>query len=448
MTKTLPFSLFLSLLLSFSGNVQAQSQTQLTQIETATTKRPSDSNQELHERIIKSTAWLKLLEVLDKKYLGAVDETALSTFCRLALESAAPRTDKEASDSCYKTAISYLLPLAEFIPSEKLATLKKKPVFLGIGLELGIQDEYLKVVSTIESGAAHRGGVMAGDVILTLDGVSTKSQSLDSLVSRMRNTSASYTNLKIARRGVDQALSFDIPREEVKITSCRGRLLAADTGYLRASQFIDETRSQALMVIRRMEKENQGPLRNLILDLRGNPGGALPAIVGMAEPFIPASKLVLITKDKHGEKHEYRTTAEESSTESVSRLAPEIKSELKQIHLIILTDKLSGGGSESLIAALREYRPVTLMGEKTSGSNKVTEIVEIGNGSAIKMATATLYAPNEVSLPEDGIVPDRMVAFPSLSKADYGNSMNDPVLQAALLSIQENRKDQVKQKLD
>ncbi|WP_162042678.1 hypothetical protein [Undibacterium sp. YM2] len=97
MTKTLPFSLFLSLLLSFSGNVQAQSQTQLTQIETATTKRPSDSNQELHERIIKSTAWLKLLEVLDKKYLGAVDETALSTFCRLALESAAPaRIKKQA----------------------------------------------------------------------------------------------------------------------------------------------------------------------------------------------------------------------------------------------------------------------------------------------------------------------------------------------------------------
>ena len=447
MNKILPLSLFLSLLFCFAENVQAQNLAQLTQDET-TTKRSSVSNQELHKHIIKSAAWLKFLDALDKKYLGTVDETALSTFCRLALESVDSHTDKEASDLCYKTVISYLLPLAEFIPAEKFAALKKKPIFFGVGLELRIQDEYLKVVSTIESGAAHRGGVMAGDVILALDGVSTKSQSLDSLVSRMRNTSASYTNLKIARQGMDQVLNFDIPREEIQIISCKGRLLAPDTGYLRANQFIDETRSQALMVIRRMEKENQNPLRNLILDLRGNPGGILPAVAGMAELFIPSNRLVLIIKDKRGQKREYRANAEGFSTKSVPKLDPEVKSDLKQIRLVILTDKLSGGGSEALIAAMREHRPVTLMGETTSGSNKVTEIVEIGNGSAIKLATATLYAPNEVSLSEDGIVPDMMVASPGLSKADYGNSNSDPVLRAAMLSIQGSRKDQVTHKLD
>lgn len=448
MNKILSLSLSVFLLFCRSENVQAQHLAQLTQTENAPTKYPSDSYKELYERIMESEAWLKFLDVLDKKYLGTVDKTKLSTFCRLALESVSPRTDKEASDVCFKTAISYLLPLAEFIPAEKLAALKKKLIFFGLGLELGIQDEYLKVVSTIESGAAHRGGVMAGDVILALDGVSTKSQSLDSLASRMRSTSASYTNLMIARQGIDQVLNFDILREEIQIISCRGRLLTPDTGYLRANQFVDETRYQALMAIRKMEKENQGPLRNLILDLRGNPGGILPAIAGMAELFIPANKIVLITKDKRGGKHEYRANAEGFSTKSVSKFDPDVKSELKQMRLIILMNKLSGGGSEALIAAMREHRPVTLMGETTSGSNKVTEFIELGNGSALKIASATLYAPNEVSLPGDGIVPDMMVASPGLSKADYGNSKNDPVLQAALLSIQESRKDQVTKKLD
>lgn len=286
--------------------------------------------------------------------------------------------------------LATLDPHSGYMPSDiyKEAQVETKGKFGGVGIQIGIRDKKLTVVAPIEDTPADRAGIQALDHISKVDGETTKDMTLLDAVHRMRGPQGTKVTLTVIREGVDEEIVVNLIRDEITIQSVRGRMLDDDIGYLRITQFQEQTANDQKKVLSELKEKG---MKSLIIDLRNNPGGLLSAAVGATEQFIPPGKLVVSIKNRQGKRDEYHANAGDPLT---------------NIPIIVLVNAGSASGSEILAGALQDWGRAVIVGTQTFGKGSVQTMLPLSDGSGLRLTTAKYFTPDDRSIHGTGITPN------------------------------------------
>lgn len=282
--------------------------------------------------------------------------------------------------------------------------------FGGLGIEVGMEDGFVKVVSPIDDTPAQRAGIKSGDFIVRIDGKPVKGMSLDDAVTLMRGKPGSKIELTVLREGEDKPLEFTIERAVIKVASVKGRLLAPGFAYLRLSQFQSNTAEEMLKKIDALQKENKAPLQGMVLDLRNNPGGVLNSAVTVSDAFLTGGKIVYTEGRDMGSQLKFS-----AAQDDVLDGAP----------IVVLVNSGSASASEIVAGALQDHGRALIVGEETFGKGSVQTIIPINNSAALKLTTARYYTPNGRSIQAEGIMPDIELEEVVISAKETEASLGD-----------------------
>jgi len=263
--------------------------------------------------------------------------------------------------------------------------------FGGLGIEVTLEDGVIRVVAPLDGTPADRAGIQSGDLIIRLDGMTVKGDSLDNAVEQMRGEPGSEITLTIVREGVDQPFDVTLKRAIIQLHSARGELLDDHYGYVRLSQFQSGTGASVRRQLERLEEQAGGPLIGLVLDLRNNPGGVLNGAVEVSDLFLREG-VIVSTRGR---------TADADYTFSAAA-----RDALDGAPLVVLVNQGSASASEIVAGALQDHGRALILGTKTFGKGSVQTILPMNNGAALKLTTARYYTPNGRSIQATGIEPD------------------------------------------
>ena len=280
--------------------------------------------------------------------------------------------------------------------------------FGGLGIEVGAEDGFVRVISPIDDTPAFRAGIKSGDFIIKVDETSLRGISLTEAVKRMRGEAGTEAKLTILRRGEAKELVFNVKRAIIDIQSVRSRLIEPGYAVIRLTQFEENTGEKMTRAIIDAYKQNGGALKGLVLDLRNDPGGLLNASVAVSAAFLPKDALVVYTDGRvedakmrlHARKENYLRSP--NREDYLAKLPPSIK----DVPMVVLVNNGTASASEIVAGALQDHKRATIMGSQTFGKGSVQTILPLGNNSAIKLTTARYYTPNGRSIQAKGIVPD------------------------------------------
>lgn len=299
--------------------------------------------------------------------------------------------DKDLLEDAVRGMLAGLDPHSSYLNTEEFKELQIGTTgqFGGLGIEVGMEDGFVKVISPIDDTPASHAGVKAGDLIIRLDKEPVKGMTLNDAVKVMRGKPGSDIVLTIVREGEDKPLKITITRAIIRVKSVKSRILDKGFGYVRISNFQSKTTSDTVKAINKLKKE--GSLKGLILDLRNNPGGVLNGAVGVANAFIEKGLIVYTQGRVKDSKLKYSATPGDI---------------LNGKPLIILVNGGSASASEIVAGAMQDHKRGIILGTKTFGKGSVQTIQELNNGGAVKLTTARYYTPNGRSIQADGIEPD------------------------------------------
>lgn len=283
--------------------------------------------------------------------------------------------------------------------------------FDGVGIEIMQVADGIVVVAPLPDSPAERAGVLAGDRIVAIDGASAREISVGEAVRRMKGSAGTPVTLAIERAGAREPRSFTLVRDHVRTSSVDGRVLdaAAGTGYVRIRHFQDRTDRELRLALERIRKELGGPIQGLVLDLRNNPGGLLDQAVKVADRFL--SKGIIVTTEARGKKPEVEE-AHERDTEP-------------GYPMVVLVNRGSASASEIVAGALQDHGRAVIVGAQTFGKGSVQSVLELEDGSALKLTVARYYTPKHRSIQERGITPDVPVADAAPAAEAEGPSERD-----------------------
>ena len=267
--------------------------------------------------------------------------------------------------------------------------------FGGLGIEVGMEDGFIKVISPIDDTPAQKAGMQSGDLVIRLDETPVKGLSLNDAVTRMRGEPGTDITLTILREGEDKPLKITITRDVIKVKSVRTQTLEPGFGYLRISHFQSRTAEDARAGLQQLKQDNKGNLNGLILDLRNNPGGILSAAVGISDLFLDKG-LIVYTEGRIDD----------------SRLKFNAKPAdiLDNAPMVVLVNAGSASASEIVAGALQDHKRAIIMGQKTFGKGSVQTVLPISNAAALKLTTARYFTPSGRSIQVSGIEPDVIIA--------------------------------------
>ena len=266
-----------------------------------------------------------------------------------------------------------------------------KGEFGGLGIEVTMEDGFVKVVSPIDDTPAARAGLKTGDLIVRLDNKPVKGLSLSQAVDIMRGRPGSKIKLTVVREGETRPLEFIITRAVIRIVSVKARLLEPGYGYIRITAFQERTGKSMLEAIYKLRAKNRGPLKGLVLDLRNNPGGVLDAAIQVSDAFLSKGMIVYTEGRASNSKHKFFATANDT---------------LKGAPMVVLVNGGSASASEIVAGALQDHKRAIIMGTKTFGKGSVQTIVPMSNGTRLKLTTARYFTPKGRSIQAKGILPD------------------------------------------
>ena len=321
-----------------------------------------------------------------------------------------PVEDKKLIVDSISGMLSGLDPHSAYLDTEAFKDLQvgTQGEFGGLGIEVGMEDGFVKVISPIEDTPAFRAGVMAGDLIVKLDDTPVKGMSLNDAVKRMRGKPDTDIVLTIMRKGEARPVVLTLKREIIKVQSVKSKLLEPGYAYLRVAQFQENTAAAVVQHLTKLTAE--APLMGLVLDLRNDPGGLLHGAVGVSAAFLPAGELVVSTDGRTEDaKREYRATPEDylrGTREDFLRKLPE---GAKDMPMVVLVNAGSASASEIVAGALQDHKRAVVMGTQTFGKGSVQTILPLNNNTAIKLTTARYYTPSGRSIQAKGIEPDIVV---------------------------------------
>ncbi|MGK0476621.1 MAG: carboxyl-terminal processing protease [Oleispira sp.] len=295
--------------------------------------------------------------------------------------------------------LSNLDPHSDYLLPEDFSELQEHTSgkFGGLGIEVGIEEGLIKVVSPIDDTPAEKAGIKSGDFIVSLDGKPVREMSLTDAIDQMRGEPGTDIKLNIRREGEKELLEFVLTRAEIKVASVRGENLGDGIGYLRITQFQDKSGTELIAAIEKLQKkatENKEQLNGLVLDLRNNPGGVLGAAVEVSDAFLN-SGLIVYTEGRISESDFRYSAAEETIAEDIP--------------LIVLINGGSASASEIVAGALQDHKRAVIVGTQSFGKGSVQSVLPIAGNKAIKLTTARYFTPNGRSIQAQGIQPDVFV---------------------------------------
>ena len=323
------------------------------------------------------------------------------------------KTDDEILEGALKGMVSNLDPHSEYMNLKDYADMQEstKGEFGGLGMEVGSEDGFVKVVSPIEDTPAERAGIQSGDYILKIDDASTRGMSVNDAVKRMRGEPGTKITLTLTRKDAPQPIVVTLTRAVIKVRSVRHDIIEPGYGYLRISQFQERTVPAMTEALQAMHQTNGGPLKGLIIDLRDDPGGLLNGAVGVSAAFLQNGQLVVSTKGRDG-KENMNLKAQPADYQIGSSKDPlaGLPAEFKTIPITVLINSGSASASEIVAGALQDHKRAVIVGTQSFGKGSVQSVMPLSNGGALKITTQLYYTPSGRSIQAQGIVPDVEVA--------------------------------------
>lgn len=322
-----------------------------------------------------------------------------------------PVDDKKLLTEAISGMVSSLDPHSAYLDKKAFKELRESTQgkFVGLGIEVGMEDGYVKVISPIEDSPAYRAGIKAGDLITRLDSTPVKGMTLDQAVKRMRGEPNTKITLTIARKEADKPIVVTITRQIIQIQSVKGKIVEPGYAWLRVAQFQEPTVDDMAKKIAALYAQEPN-LKGLVLDLRNDPGGVLPGAIGVAAAFLPKDVVIVTTNGQLPEsKASYYARREFYAARTVDDPLARLPNVLKKVPIVVLVNAGSASASEIVAGALQDYKRATIMGTQTFGKGSVQTIRQLTTDTAVKLTTARYYTPNGRSIQARGIVPDMMV---------------------------------------
>jgi carboxyl-terminal processing protease len=365
-------------------------------------------------------------------------------FARIKSDYVEEVKDKDLLQNAIRGMLSGLDPHSTYLDPDEYRELKigTSGQFGGLGIQVGLEDDYIKVISPIDDTPAFHAGVKAGDLIIRLDDKPVKGMSLNDAVNIMRGKPGTKITLSILREEETAPLTIVIIRAIIKVKSVKSRLLEKNYGYVRISTFQSRTAHHLLEAINNIKKENKNKLKGLVLDLRNNPGGVLSAAADVSDLFIEDG-LIVYTKGRVKNSYfEFKAKSGDA---------------LDGAPIIVLINEGSASASEIVAGALQDHKRAILMGTKSFGKGSVQTIQELRNGGAVKFTTARYFTPSGRSIQAKGIEPDIILnnmkltavkdnGFKRLKEADLSGHISNPNGEkgSKLKDKQDAKKDKIK----
>ncbi len=321
-----------------------------------------------------------------------------------------PVDDKKLITSAISGMLSGLDPHSQYLDADAFKDLQVNThgEFGGLGIEVGMEDGLVKVISPIEDTPAYRAGIKAGDLIIRLDDTPVKGMTLTDAVKRMRGKPKTKITLTIARKGENKPIVVAITREVIKVQSVKAKLVEPGYAYVRVTQFQEDTANKVVEQLAKLWK--QGPVKGLILDLRNDPGGLLHGAIGVSAAFLPPDSLVTSTDGRTEDaKRKYLARAEDYLRGTRVDFLKDLPPEARKVPMVVLVNGGSASASEIVAGALQDHKRAVIMGTQTFGKGSVQTILPLSNNTAIKLTTARYYTPSGRSIQAKGIVPDIVV---------------------------------------
>jgi carboxyl-terminal processing protease len=301
--------------------------------------------------------------------------------------------DKDMLENAIRGMLSGLDPHSSYLDHEQFKELQvgTSGEFGGLGIEVGMEDGFVKVIAPIDDTPAQRAGVQAGDLIIRLDDTPVKGLTLNDAVKIMRGKPGTVLKLTVVREGVEKPLKIDIERAIIKVRSVKSRMLEGNFGYVRISQFQSKTAENMVDAIDKLKKEAGGTLKGMVLDLRNNPGGVLNGAVAVSDAFLKKGLIVYTEGRVNDSKLRFNATPDDI---------------LDNAPIVVLVNQGSASASEIVSGALQDHHRAIIVGTQTFGKGSVQTILPLSNGTAVKLTTARYYTPSGRSIQAEGIVPD------------------------------------------
>jgi carboxyl-terminal processing protease len=344
-----------------------------------------------------------------------VDDLRLfsEVYGRIKSDYVEPVDDRKLLKEAINGMVTGLDPHSAFLDQEAYRDLQvgTQGEFGGLGIEVGVEDGFVKVVAPIEDTPAYKAGIQAGDLIIKLDDVSVKGLGLTEAVKRMRGKPNTEVKLTVLRKGEDKPLEFLVKRDVIRVKSVKAKLLEPGYGLIRVTQFQEHTGENLVAALNDLYKQNGGDLKGLILDLRMNPGGLLNSAVAVSAAFLPKNALVVYT-DGRTEDAKMRLTASKENYVRGAFKEDYVAKEpaaAKTVPMVVLVNGASASASEIVAGALQDHKRATILGTQTFGKGSVQTILPLPNNQAVKLTTARYYTPNGRSIQAKGITPDIVV---------------------------------------
>jgi len=281
--------------------------------------------------------------------------------------------------------------------------------FVGVGIEIGMEDGLVKIVSPIEGSPAFRAGLKSGDLITKIDDTVVKGLTMDQAVKRMRGEPSTKVLLTIFRKSESRTFPVTITREEIRVQSVRSKIVEPGYAWLRVSQFQDRTVDDFARKLEDIYKQEPN-LKGLVLDLRNDPGGLLEASVAVSAAFLPADAVVVTTNGQIAEsKQSFKASPSDYLRRGGGDPLRKLPDALKKVPLVVLVNEGSASASEIVAGALQDHQRATIMGTQTFGKGSVQTVRQLSPETALKITTARYYTPSGRSIQAKGIVPDVMI---------------------------------------
>ena len=346
-----------------------------------------------------------------------------------------PVEDKTLITHAISGMLSNLDPHSTYLDADAFKDLQvgTQGEFGGLGIEVGMEDGLVKVISPIEDTPAYRSGIKAGDLIFKLDDTPVKGMTLTDAVKKMRGKPKTQIRLSILRKGEAKPLEITLTREVIKVQSVKSKLVEPGYGYLRVTSFQENTGAAVVKHLNELYKA--GTLNGLVLDLRNDPGGLLNAAVGVSAAFLPPKTLVVSTDGRTEDaKHKFFAAPEDylrgggRGDDYIRNLPPQVL----KVPMVVLVNGGSASASEIVAGALQDHKRAVIMGTQSFGKGSVQSVLPLPGNTAIKLTTARYYTPSGRSIQAKGIVPDIVVeetangdSFKRLREADLERHLDN-----------------------
>ncbi|QLQ24306.1 MAG: S41 family peptidase [Dechloromonas sp.] len=321
-----------------------------------------------------------------------------------------PVEDKTMINNAISGMLSNLDPHSAYLDADAFKDLQvgTQGEFGGLGIEVGMEDGLVKVVSPIEDTPAYRAGVKSGDLIFKLDDTPVKGLTLNEAVKKMRGKPKTSIRLSILRKGEAKPIELTLVREVIKVQSVKSKLIEPGYGWIRVTQFQENTTADLAKHLTNLYKE--GSLQGLVLDLRNDPGGLLNSAIGVSAAFLPPDVKVVSTDGRTPDaKQEFRARPQDYLRGTRDDPLKTIPIEAKKVPMVVLVNSGSASASEIVAGALQDYKRGIIMGTQTFGKGSVQSVIPLPGNTAIKLTTARYYTPEGRSIQAKGIVPDIVV---------------------------------------